>query len=48
MMVFSGGSTARLKWAESIGLHPSITVRRYALKAFVVSLSEIPEQQTDK
>jgi hypothetical protein len=37
-IAFSGISTVRLKWLESSGWIRSITSRRYALKALVVSL----------
>jgi len=39
-MVFSGISTVRLKCGERYGRQPSMTVCRYALKAFVKSFSE--------
>ena len=37
-IAFNGSSTVRLKWFENSGWTVSITSRRYALKAFVVSL----------
>ena len=37
----SGSSTVRLKCGLMSGWQPSITVRRYALKALVVSLSRM-------